>query len=214
VKRFRHTVRELVGSNQSSLLLPPLTAQLDTALQGAKLAAEVIAGRLSSDDARDRISEIEHEGDRHRSELIEELGRALVTPFDREDLFRLSRSIDDVLDNLRDFVREYDLFRAPDGHRFDPMLTAIYEALDSLRTAVQLIIDEPVELTQGALAAKKLVNNVRQEYQRAVAHLLNEGELGRELLKSRELLRRLDVIGLRLGEAADALADGAMKRSH
>ena len=39
------------------------------------------------------------------------LAGVLVTPVDREDLFRLSRSIDDVLDNLRDFVREWDLYK-------------------------------------------------------------------------------------------------------
>jgi len=33
-----------------------------------------------------------------------------------------------------------------------------------------------------------------------------------EVLKSRELLRRLDVVGLRLNEAADVLSDAAVKR--
>jgi hypothetical protein len=32
-------------------------------------------------------------------------------------------------------------------------------------------------------------------------------------MKARDLLRRLDVVGLRLNEAADALADAAVKRS-
>jgi hypothetical protein len=35
----------------------------------------------------------------------------------------------------------------------------------------------------------------------------------RESLKRRELLRRLDVIGLRLGEAAAAFADALLKRN-
>jgi hypothetical protein len=33
-----------------------------------------------------------------------------------------------------------------------------------------------------------------------------------ELIKRRELLRRLDVVGLRLIEAVDALSDGLLKR--
>ena len=33
-----------------------------------------------------------------------------------------------------------------------------------------------------------------------------------EVLKCRELLRRLDVVGLRLNEAADRLSDAAVKR--
>lgn len=213
MKRIRRIARELMGSNETALVTS-LLAQVDAALAGADLAAAVVVGDAASDDARQRIGEIEHDGDGHRADLIEALGKALVTPFDREDLFRLSRSIDDVLDNLRDFVREYDLFRSPEGTPFVPMLTAIGSGLDMLREAVQHIVETPAGLTLGALRAKKGGGHVRQQYQLAVANLLNDERLDRDLLKSRELLRRLDVIGLRLGEAADALADGAMKRSH
>ncbi len=44
-----------------------------------------------------------------------------------------------------------------------------------------------------------------------IAELL-VGEVDVQMLRQRELLRRLDVVGLRFGEAADALADGSLKR--
>src|SRR6185503_21339801 len=40
----------------------------------------------------------EKEADEVRRILIDELNRTFVTPFDREDIFSLSRSIDDVID--------------------------------------------------------------------------------------------------------------------
>jgi uncharacterized protein len=171
-------------------------------------------GRTPPAKARTEMGAIEHLGDQHRSVLVEALSHALITPFDREDLFRLSRSIDDVLDNLRDFVREYDLFHAPPGEAFASVLVPIEEALVQLREAVGRILESPAGLTRGALAAKKVGNTVRQEYQTALAELFDASEVTMDVLKCRELLRRLDVVGLRLGESADALADGAMKRSH
>jgi uncharacterized protein len=213
MNRLRRAVRDLIGSNESELV-SSLRAQVDAARRGAHLAHEVVTGQVPSDEARDAITEIEHEGDGYRAKLVDALAHSLAPPFDREDLFRLSRSIDDVLDNLRDFVREFDLFQAPEGARFERVLAAIEEGLERLEVAVEQIVDRPAELTLGALAAKKVGNHVRQEYQAAVAELLNEGPVTTELLKCRELLRRLDVVGLRLGEAADSLADGAMKRSH
>jgi uncharacterized protein len=213
LRRIPKAIRELVGSNEPRLV-HALQSQLSSAISGAHLAGEVVAGRLPPDVGRQTIGEIEHEGDRHRGRLVDALGRALVTPFDREDLFRLSRSIDDVLDNLRDFVREYDLFDAPPGTAFVPVLAAIEDGLKQLQTAVERIVERPAGLTRGALAAKKMGNQVRQEYQAAVAELLRGEEVTMHVLKCRELLRRLDVVGLRIGEAADALADGAMKRSH
>jgi uncharacterized protein len=213
MNRLRRAVRDLIGSNESELV-SSLRAQVDAARRGARLAHEVVTGGVPSDEARDAIGEIEHEGDGYRANLVDALAHSLAPPFDREDLFRLSRSIDDVLDNLRDFVREFDLFQAPEGARFERVLAAIEEGLERLEVAVEQIVEQPAELTLGALAAKKVGNQVRQEYQSAVAELLNEGPVTTELLKCRELLRRLDVVGLRLGEAADSLADGAMKRSH
>jgi len=34
-----------------------------------------------------------------------------------------------------------------------------------------------------------------------------------KVMKLRDLIRRIDVVGLRIGEAADALSDAAVKRS-
>jgi hypothetical protein len=119
-----------------------------------------------------------------------------------------------VLDNLRDFVREYDLFELPPDGAFVPVLAAIEEGLEQLQAAVAKMKHEPGSLTRRALAAKKAGNQVRQQYQLALSDVFRPTEVTVGLLKRRELLRRLDVVGLRLGEAADALADGAMKRSH
>lgn len=212
MRRVKGLVRKLAGSNEAELVAS-LHAQVGSALKGADLASAALTGRVSSDVARETMGEVEHEGDAFRADLITSLGHSLVTPFDREDLFRLSRSIDDVLDNLRDFVREYDLFGAPGGERFLPVLAAVSESLMCLGAAVTRIVAEPAGITRGALEAKKVGNQVRQAYQVALAELLEE-PLSTDLVKARELLRRLDVVGLRLGDAADALADGAMKRSH
>ena len=119
-----------------------------------------------------------------------------------------------VLDNLRDFAREYDLYASPAGGPCAPVLLAIEDGLERLREAIGHMIKRPTSLTRGALAAKKVGNLVRQEYQEALSSLLDTDTVTPQLLKQRELLRRLDLVGLRIGESADALADGAMKRSH
>jgi uncharacterized protein len=122
------------------------------------------------------------------------LSETLTTPFDREDLFRLSRSIDDVLDNLRDFVREADLMGVADERDCATLIDAIVEALEHLKTAIAHVLDEPHRAPERALGAKKGGNHVRQLYQVAIASLFTE-ELSVDMLKRRELLRRLDVGG-------------------
>jgi hypothetical protein len=135
----------------------------------------------------------------------------LVTPIDREDLFRLSRSIDDVLDNLRDFVREWDLYGIAADDAYLSLIDATANGLEDLRLAVQTIAKDPKDTSRFALVCKKSANEIRREYDVELGRLFN-GELTMEIFKVRELLRRLDVVGLRLNEAADVLSDAAVKR--
>jgi len=46
------------------------------------------------------IRELEHEGDRLTHEVINLLNRTFVTPFDRDDMYRLASVIDDVCDHI------------------------------------------------------------------------------------------------------------------
>ena len=52
-------------------------------------------GDLSRD-----IKDLEHEGDRFTHEVVDLLNRTFVTPFDRQDMYRLAGAIDDVCDHV------------------------------------------------------------------------------------------------------------------
>jgi len=53
----------------------------------------------ASDLAR-RVKDLEHEGDRLTHELVDLLNRTFVTPFDRDDMYRLAGALDDVCDHI------------------------------------------------------------------------------------------------------------------
>ena len=208
VARF---ARDLAGRS-SSRLLTLLVDQLDATSLGVTLVSRLAAGEVSPAQARDEMRELEHAGDDSRAELVGHIGTVLSTPIDPEDLFRLSRSIDDVLDNLRDFVREVDLYHPEDLALEAPLIRALADGVESMRTAVAELRAPRGNAREATLATRKAAGGTRRLYQQQVAALFDL-PLDAETLKHRELLRRLDVVGLRLGEAADALADGALKRS-
>ncbi len=211
---FKRTLKELSGhSDQAFVNL--ITKQIDATLEGAFLVRDVVTSgeTIASASARKQMIVIEHKGDDQRGQLVTELSQSLITPIDREDLFRLSRSIDDVLDNLRDFLREWDLYGMNSTGTFGPLLDAVIEGMTVLRQAVSSLPTKPSGVAQGALASKKVGSKIRRLYQLEMAKLFKR-ELDMNVLKRRELLRRLDVVGLRLGEAADYLADASVKRSH
>ncbi|MDA8356817.1 MAG: DUF47 family protein [Actinomycetota bacterium] len=192
-------------------LLHAFADQLSATVAGAELVGRLVRAELSSEVARGEMHEVEHAGDAARRQLVGELSSALTSPIDGEDLFRLSRSIDDVLDNLRDFVREADLFQCESLGFAVSLVEAVQDGLGHLGLAVASVLERPGGSLEATLAARKAVGRVRRRYQVELARLFAE-PLSPETLKRRELLRRLDVVALRLGEAADALADGELKR--
>ena len=51
-----------------------------------------------ADDLGREVKELEHEGDRLTHELVDLLNRTFVTPFDRDDMYRLAGALDDICD--------------------------------------------------------------------------------------------------------------------
>jgi predicted phosphate transport protein (TIGR00153 family) len=64
--------------------------------------AEALAAFLATfpDGGAELIKELEHEGDRLTHDVIDLLNRTFVTPFDREDMYRLATALDDVCDHV------------------------------------------------------------------------------------------------------------------
>lgn len=211
MRRSRRVFDDLTG-RASARVIGLVQRQIDTVLDGVAVAGEVTTASIPSAAGRSRMNDIEHRGDDLRRDLVTELFATLITPIDREDLFRLSRAVDDVLDNLRDYVREIDLYAVlpyrPATEAFEHLAAGLIE----LRNGTGRVVSGREEVIRAALAARKRGGRVRQLYQLAMADLL-AGPITADALKQRELLRRLDVVGLRLGECADALADAMLKRS-
>lgn len=177
---------------------------------GAGLGDAGLTQTGRTETGRAEMAEIEHRGDSARARLIDHMSSSLTTPLDREDIFRASRSIDDVLDNVRDFIRELDLWQVQIPSGGAAALEAIADALVHLEEGVRTI---RLPASQShLLAARKAAKGVRSHYQHGLAEIF-DGELTMDTLKRREALRRLDVVSLRLVEATDALLDGQVKRT-
>jgi uncharacterized protein len=212
--RLLTTLRALSGRADADLIRA-LRSQVTVALEGAELVAALVDGTVPVEAARTRMEVVEHAGDDRRADLLGVLGTTLSPPVDREDLNRVSRSIDDVLDTLRDFVRESDLYQAADLARYRELAAMVLVGIKALDQAVAALSPGPPHLRDRTLGARKAAGAIVRAYQYELATLLT-GDLPQtdvaEAMKARELYRRLGDVGLRLGDAADGLADGAMKR--
>jgi predicted phosphate transport protein (TIGR00153 family) len=158
----------------------------------------------------------EKEADEVRRILIDELNRTFVTPFDREDIFSLSRSIDDVIDYADSTVSEMVVLNVKPTPYMQRIATLLKDAAYEIYQAVLRLQKNPSVAIDHAQRAKALENRVEGVYRDAIADLFSGPEDIHhvvEMLKMREVYRHLSNAADRGDEAGNIIADIVVKKT-
>ena len=164
-----------------------------------------------------QISRTEKDADEIRRILIEELMRKSVTPFDRGDIFAISREVDDVLDYANTTVDEMEILDVPTTPYMLRMASLLNDAAQEIDLAVQRLQSRHYAVaTDHAQRAKALENRVETVYREAISDLFTEPKNLKQLMpimKVREGYRHLSNMADREDAAANAISDVIMKVS-
>lgn len=166
--------------------------------------------------AAETLKTKEKEADEARRILIDELNRTFVTPFDREDIFALSRTIDDVIDYAYSTVDEMEILKVKPTSYMQRIASLLKDAAYELLMAVDRLEDHVGVAADHAQRAKALENRVETVYREALADLFDDAE-GTDndtiikILKQREVYRHLSNAADRGDEAANVIADIVVK---
>jgi predicted phosphate transport protein (TIGR00153 family) len=185
-----------------------LYAQAERVLEG--LDALYFWAEGADEGKRGKVKEIEREADELRRILIEELNQTFVTPFDREDIFSLSRAIDDVMDYADRTVDEMEIYEVTPNNHIIQMIDILRKAARELSDAIRLIKKYPNVALEHAAKAKSCENEMESAYHRALAALF-KGTDTVYMLKMREIYRHLSNAADRGDEAANLIGDIVVK---
>ncbi len=164
--------------------------------------------------AADTLTAKEKEADEARRILIDELNRTFVTPFDREDIFNLSRTIDDVLDYAYSTLIEMQVLKVEPTSYMQRIVSLLRDGAYELLMAVERLEDHVSVAAEHAQRAKALENKVEDVYREALADLFcGAQDLAHvvRMLKLREVFRHLSNASDRGDEAANSIADIVVK---
>ena len=159
---------------------------------------------------RERVKQIEREADELRRIVIEELNQTFVTPFDREDIFSLSRAIDDVMDYADRTVDEMEIYEVRANRHIVEMIDILRKAAHELNDSIRLIQKYPNIALEHATKAKAQENEMEKAYHLALADLF-KGTDTVYMLKMREIYRHLSNAADREDEAANIIGDIVVK---
>jgi len=162
----------------------------------------------------EQVSKIESEEDEVRRILIDELNRTFVTPFDREDIFTLSLTIDDILDYAEETIDRMATLNVAPNQFLERMVSLLTDAAVEIQRGVSEIVDHPNVANDQAVRTKALENQVEKVYREALADLFSDPEDLNdvmEILKLREIYRHLSNAADRGDQAANVIGDIVVK---
>ena len=150
----------------------------------------------------EQIKAREHEGDRLTHDVVDMLNRTFVTPFDRDDMYRLAAALDDICDHVdeaADNLGSWGVERVPGKARA--------QADVILRAATKL--DEAIGRLEGFRDSRQQLDALRELEDEgdalvrdAVAELFNSTDDAKVIIRWKDIHERLE-------EAVDALENAA-----
>jgi uncharacterized protein len=181
--------------------------------RGAGLLAEMLAPERPIWDKADEIKEVEHQCDTLTHQIIQRLNRTFVTPLDREDIFGLARSLDDVMDAIdasAAIVRLYQIERVRPDARL--LAAIINSSVDQVVKALKAL-EKKVGVSAPTVEINRLENEADRAHQAAVRSLFEEERDPVAIIKWKEILDFLEDATDRCEDVANVLEGVVVKHA-
>ena len=161
-----------------------------------------------------QVYRLEKEADALRRSLINDLNRSFVTPIDREDLFALSRAIDDVLDYAYSTTNEMYVLGVKPSRDLYAMADLLHQCAKELYLAIENLEHQPRLANNHSMRVKAIGNRMERLYTDALAHLFDAptdlNDVVR-MFKVREIYRHMYRAVTSAEQAANVLGDIVIK---
>ncbi|WP_308526570.1 DUF47 family protein [uncultured Oscillibacter sp.] len=158
----------------------------------------------------DFVKTKEKEADAVRRELVEDINRTFITPIDREDLFRLSSSVDDLADYAWTTVKELRIYEIEPDEHLQQMAGTLLEMANGLLVCMENLEKNQAKVYEEATRVKKLENTLNVQFHRSIAELFSSDDL-KKILKYREIYSHMNHASDKGDASADILLDIIVK---
>jgi predicted phosphate transport protein (TIGR00153 family) len=163
-------------------------------VRGTELLSELALPDADSQSISERLVDAEHDGDRLTHDVYNKINSTFITPFDREDIYRLASTLDDVMDHIEaagNLVYLYGLTKLP--------------ALPREMHELVAVLDQQARVTSDAMPRLKAMKDLKT-YWVEVNRLENEGDQAYRMLLVRLFSGEYDALEvLKMKEVADEL---------
>jgi predicted phosphate transport protein (TIGR00153 family) len=168
------------------------------------------------DELFQKIDELEQKGEDITRLTNLELSRNFITPFDREDIYSLITSIDNVADNLHGASSRMKLYQVDKITKSIRKLTEInLEACQNIDIAVKELrnLNKMKIITNSCSKINKLESKSDDVYNKAVADIFENETDAKNIIKYKEVLSVLETATDKCKGVASVLESITVKHS-
>jgi uncharacterized protein len=184
---------------------------------GVALLSELVLPDADAQAVSEKLVEVEHDSDAITHRLYQKINSTFITPFDREDIYRLGSNLDDVMDHLEavgNLVYLYGLTTLPALPR------EMHEMVDVLDRQARLTADAMPRLRGGLkdlddywVECNRLENEGDQVYRMLLVRLFSGEYDALTVLKMKEVIEELELACDSFERVANTVETIAVKES-
>jgi uncharacterized protein len=160
------------------------------------------------------IEQIEHRGDELTHDIMSELGKNFITPFDREDIHRLAAALDDVLDFIHGSSKRIELYKIYHfSHDMIKLASLIQVQTEELRRALFELknMDKMRDISNALVRINSIENHADDVFEHALAKLFEEEKNAVELIKVKEILSMMETATDKCEDVANVIESIVVK---
>ncbi len=162
----------------------------------------------------DRVHELEHGADKIKRRNLDILHRSFLTPFDREDLYRLFVHVDQILNRVRDTVASMQALDVAPDDSMRTMAALLREATEALAAGIMALATDVPSADSHADRAIHAQRQMIKAHRRALVSIYslpaNETSF-LAILRVREIYHDLATAARGVERTAEALHDLIVK---
>jgi uncharacterized protein len=197
---------DIFGRRREADFYGLLLAQAEKTHAGCR----ALAAFLDDQGDPEQLKKLEQEADDIRRILIDELNQTFLTPMDREDIFALSRAVDDVIDHANNTVKEMYVFEIETNEFLCQMAELLEKGAEQLVNAIRHLKKNPNVAVEYAVRAKRIENKMNDAFLAALKQLFSGHDV-RLMFAYREIYRHFNRSADRVDEAANIISDIVVK---
>lgn len=152
--------------------------QANNVVKGAKVLKSFLEENNNSKIYAQEIQNLEHEGDKIVHDIIKELNDSFVTPIDREDIYDITKRMDDIIDNIESILHRFIMFNISESTKeskvFADFLIKATEEIVSLLGLLNNMNKNLKEISDRIIAVNRIENEADVFFRQVVGELFRQ----------------------------------------